>query len=80
MKRRIESGINNLRRYINRLKMERREETGGKRKRKTKELNAEYRERKKVINLIIEKLKQRLIVKMTKVKKYEQRITQFRQN
>ena len=72
--------MTNLRRYINRLKMERREETGGKRKRKTKELNAKYRVRKKVVNLVIEKLKQRLIVKMTKVKKYEQRITQFRQN
>ena len=72
--------MTNLRRYINRLKMERREETRGKRKRKTKELNAKYRVRKKVVNLVIEKLKQRLIVKMTKVKKYEQRITQFRQN
>lgn len=72
--------MTNLRRYINRLKMERREETGGKRKRKTKELNAKYRVRKKVVNLVIEKLKQRLIVKMTKVKKYEQRLTQFRQN
>ena len=41
-KRRIESDITNLRMYINR-KMERRGETGGKRKIKMKELNAKYR-------------------------------------
>ena len=72
--------MTNLRRHINRLKTKRREETGGKGKRKTKKLNAKYRVRKKGINLVIEKLKQRLIVKITKVKRYEQRITQFRQN
>ena len=39
-KRRIESYITNLRRDINRLERERRGETGWKRKRKIKELNA----------------------------------------
>ena len=38
-KRRIESDITNLRRDINRLERERRGETGGKGKRKIKELN-----------------------------------------
>ena len=36
--------------------------------------------KKKGINLVIEKLKQRLIRKKTKVKRYEQRISQFRQS
>ena len=36
--------------------------------------------KKKGINLVIEELKQRLIAKKTKVKIYEQRISQFWQN
>ena len=36
--------------------------------------------KKKGINLVIEELKQRLIAKKMKVKKYEQKISQFRQN
>ena len=36
--------------------------------------------KKKGINLVIEELKLRLIAKKTKVKRYEQRISQFRQN
>ena len=79
-KRRIESDITTLRRDINRLERERREETGQKGKRKIKELNAKYKVKKKGINLVIEKLKQRLIAKKTKVKRYEQKISQFRQN
>ena len=70
-KRRIESDITNLRRDINRLERERRGETGGKGKRKIKELNAKYRVKKKGINLVIEELKQRLIAKKTKVKRYK---------
>ena len=36
--------------------------------------------KKKGINLLNEELKQRLIAKKLKVKRYEQRISQFRQN
>ena len=36
--------------------------------------------KKKGINLVIEEFKQRLIAKKTKVKRYEQRTSQFRQN
>ena len=79
-KRRIESDIANLRSDINRLERERRKETGGKGKKKIEELNTKYRVKKKGINLVIEELKQRLIAKKTKVKGYEQRISQFRQN
>ena len=64
---------------MNRPESERRGETGGKRKRKIKELNTKYRVKKKGINLVIEELKQRLIAKKTKVKRYEQIISQFRQ-
>ena len=67
MKRRIESDITNLRRDINRLGRERQGETGGKGKRKTKELDAKYRVKKKGINLVVEELKQRLIARKTKV-------------
>ena len=66
-KRRIESDITNLRRDINRLGRERQGETGGKGKRKIKELDAKYRVKKKGINLVVEELKQRLIAKKTKV-------------
>ena len=79
-KRRIESHITNMRRDINRPEKERRGETGQKGKIKFKERNPKYRMKKKGINLVIEKLKQRLIRKKTKVKRYEQRISQFRQN
>ena len=72
--------MTNLRRDINRLERESRGETGGKGKRKIKRLNAKYRVRKKGMNLFIEELKQRLTAKKMKVKRYEQRITQFRQN
>ena len=74
-KRRIESDITNLGRDINRLQKER-QETGGKEKRKIKEFdeikefNAKYRVKKKGINLVIEKLKQRLIAKKAKVKRH----------
>ena len=79
-KRRIESDITNLRRDVNRLERGRRGETGGKRNRKIKELNAKYRVKKKGINLVIEELKQKLIAKKLKVKRYQQRISQYRQN
>ena len=65
---------------INRLGRERLGETGVKGNRKIKELNAKYRVKKKGIYLLNEQLKERLIAKKTKVKRYEQRISQFSQN
>ena len=70
-KRRIESDITNLRRDINKLEWERRGETGGKGNKKIKELNTKYKMKKKRVNLVIEELRQRLIAKKTKVKRYE---------
>ena len=80
VERRIESDITNLRRDINRLERERQGETGAKRKRKIKELNAKYRVKKKRINLVTEDLKKSLIAKETKVKRNKQRISQLGQN
>ena len=38
-------------------------------------MNAKYRTKKEGINLVIAELKQRLIAKKTKVKRYEQKIS-----
>ena len=56
-----------------------RQETRGKWNSKIKEVNAKYRTKKEGINLVIEELKQRLIAKKTKVKRYEQKISWCRQ-
>ena len=45
-----------------------------------KELYEKYRVKKKGLKTVIEELKQRMLAKSTKVKRYEQRIEQFRQN
>ena len=42
-------------------------------------MNAKYRTKKEGINLVIAELKQRLIAKKTKVKRYEQKISRCRQ-
>ena len=79
-KRRIENDITNLRRGINKLERERRGETAGKGKTNIKELNTKYRVKKKGINLVTEEGNQKFTAKKTKVKRYEQRISQFSQN
>ena len=56
------------------------EKLEGKERKKIKELNTKYRVKKKGITPVIEELKQKLIAKKTKVKRYEQKISQFRQN
>ena len=45
-----------------------------------KELYEKYRVKKKGLKTVIEELKQRMLAKSAKVKRYEQRIEQFRQN
>ena len=69
-----------MRRDIDRVERERRGETGGNGKKKIKELNTKYRVKKKGINQVIEELKQTMIAKKAKVKRNEQKISQFRQN
>ena len=58
---------------------ERRGETGAMGKIKIKELNTKYRLKKKGINMVIEELKEGLIANKTKIKRYEQTMSQFRQ-
>ena len=45
-----------------------------------KKLYEKYRVKKKGLKTVIEELKQRMLAKSAKVKRYEQRIEQFRQN
>ena len=49
-------------------------------KRKLSELNERYRVKRKGLKIVIEELKQRLLAKSAKVRRYQQRIEQFRQN
>ena len=49
-------------------------------KRKVSELNERYRVKRKGLKTVIEELKQRLVAKSAKVRRYQQRIEQFGQN
>ena len=77
-KRRIEESINELRRHINIFQ---RQQRGEMRKlRKYNELVKKYKVKEKGISKVMEELKQRLQVKASKLKRYEQRIEQYRVN
>ena len=80
MKRRIQGDIKRLRQNLNFMERERKGELGKRRNRKLKYLEEKYRVKSKGIKTVIEELKQRMIAKSAKIKRYEQRITQFRQN
>ena len=51
-----------------------------KKKRKLNELNERHRVKRKGLKTVIEELKQRLLTKSAKLRRYQQRIEQFRQN
>ena len=55
-------------------------ELGSKKKQKIKKLYEKYRVKRKGLKTVIEELKQRMLAKSAKVKRYEQRIEQFRHN
>ena len=78
-KRRIEGDIKKLTEDVNLLTGDMKGELRSKKKQKVKELYEKYRV-KKGLKTVIEELKQRMLAKSTKVKRYEQRIEQFRQN
>ena len=78
-KRRIEGDIKKLRQDVNLLTRDLKGELGLKKKQTMKELYEKYRVKKKGLKTVIEELKQRMLVKSAKVKRYEQRIKQFRQ-
>ena len=74
--RRIEGDIKKLGQDVNLLTRDLKGELGSK-KQKMKELHEKYRVKKKGLKTVIGELKQRMLAK---VKRYEQRIEQFRQN
>ena len=75
---RIEGDIRKLRQDVNLLTRDLRGELGSKKKYKMKELYQKYRVKRKRLKAVIEELKQRMLAKSTKVKRYEQRIEQSR--
>ena len=79
-KRRIEGDIKNLKKDISILEREKRGETGMRGKRKIKNLGDKYGIKRKGLTTVIEELKQRLLAKAAKIKRYGDRITQYRQN
>ena len=78
--RRIEGDIKRLRQEVNFLEREVKGELGLKQKRKLSELNERYRVKRKELKAVIEELKERMPAKSAKVRRYQQRIEQFRQN
>ena len=55
-------------------------ELESKKKQSMKKLNKTYRVKRKGLKFVIEELKQRMLTKNAKPKRYEQNIEQFRQN
>ena len=77
-KRRIKGTIEELRKHVNILQRNKLGELT--RKERYKELERKYQIKKKGENVVIEELKQRLQAKAAKLKRYEQRVNQFRIN
>ena len=76
-KHKFEGDITKLRQGVKLLTRDLKGELGSK---KMKELHEKYRVKKKGLKTVIEELKQTMLAKGTKVKRYEQSIEQFRQN
>ena len=77
-KRRIKKSINKVKKHINIFERPQRGEI--KRKEKYEELERKYNIKKKGIRAIIEELKQRLHPKTEKLKRYEERVKQYKTN
>ena len=77
-KRRIQQSIQELRKHINILERKKRGEI--KKKEKYKVIEHKYRVKKKGLNVVLEELKQRIQAKATKIKRYGERIEQYRIN
>ena len=77
-KRRIRKKINEIRKHINILERYKRNEIRN--KEKYNNLEHKYYIKKKGLNTVIEELKQRLSAKAAKIRRYEQRIEQYKQN
>ncbi|XP_063585458.1 uncharacterized protein LOC134762848 [Penaeus indicus] len=79
-KRRIEGDIRKLRHDVNLLEIGLKGQLDVKKTQKIKQLNEKYRVNRKGIKTAIEESKQRMVTKSGKLKRYEYRIEQFRQN
>ena len=79
-KRRIEGDIKRLRREENFMERGQRGKIEAKKKGQLKDLEEKYGVKRKGFRTVIEELKQRMIAKSAKVQRYEQRITQSKQN
>ena len=79
-KRRIKRDVKKLRQDVNLLIRNLKGELGPKKKQKMKELYEKYRVKIKGLKTVIEELKQWMLAKSGKVKGYELRIEQYRQN
>ena len=77
-KRRIKKSINKVRKHINILERHQRGEI--RRKEKYEELERKYNIKKKGIRTVIEELKQQLHAKTAKLKRYEERVNQYKIN
>ena len=77
-KRRIRENINEIRKHINILERHKRNEI--RKKEKYNSLEHKYHIKKKGLNTVIEELRQRLGAKAAKIRRYEQRIEQYKQN
>ena len=77
-KRRIKKSINKVRKHINILECHQRGKI--RRKEKYEELERKYNIKKKGIRTVIEELKQRLHAKAAKLKRYEERVNQYKIN
>ena len=71
-KRRIEGDIKKLRQDVNLLTRALRGELGSMKKQKMKQLYEKYRVNRKGLKTVIEELKQRMLAKSAKVKRYEE--------
>ena len=77
-KRRIERDINQIRKHISIMDRERKGELRS--RRKYLEIEKKYQVDRKGLPVVIEELKQRLTAKAAKIRRYEQRIQQYKQN
>ena len=77
-KRRIKTSISEIRKHINILERQKKGEI--KKKEKFRDLEKRYKIKRKGINVVIEELKQRLDAKTAKIRRYDQRIQQYRIN
>ena len=76
LKRRIHQSIQELRKHINIAERKKRGEII--KKEKDKVIEHKHRVKEKILNVVLEELKQRKQAKATKIKKYHQRIEQHR--